>query len=107
MICYTDNADQGEQADTFYNLNNGQALNAATMNGVKAKSKEQIISLGKHKLFENALSQTAIDGHVNEDMLAKSHAILNSEDVSTDAKWIRPYMREAACRQMWSCLPEQ
>ena len=41
------------------------------------------------------MSQTAIDGHVNEDMVAKAHAILNSEDVSTDAKWIRPYMREA------------
>ena len=60
-ICYTDNADQEEQADTFYNLNNGQALNAATMNRVKAKSKEQIIGLGKHKLFEDALSQTALD----------------------------------------------
>lgn len=92
-ICYTDNADQDEVADTFYNLNNGQSLNAATMNRVKAKSKEQIISLGKHKLFEDALSQTAIDGHVNEDLVAKAHAILNDEEVSTDAKWIRPYMR--------------
>ena len=94
-ICYTDNADQEEQADTFYNLNNGQALNAATMNRVKAKSKEQIINLGKHKLFEDALSQTALDGHVNEDMVAKAHAILNDKEVSTDAKWIRPYMRRA------------
>lgn len=94
-ICYTDNASQNEQADTFYNLNNGQSLNAATMNRVKAKSKEQIIRLGKHKLFEEALSQTAIDGHVNEDMVAKAHAILNDEEISTDAKWIRPYMRKA------------
>lgn len=94
-ICYTDNADQEEQADTFYNLNNGQALNAATMNRVKAKSKEQIIRLGKHKVFFDALSQTAIDGHVNEDMVAKAHAILNDKDVSMDTKWIRPYMRKA------------
>ena len=94
-ICYTDNADQEEQADTFYNLNNGQSLNAATMNRVKAKSKEQIIRLGKHKLFADALSQTALDGHVNEDMVAKAHAILNEEEVSTEAKWIRPYMRRA------------
>ena len=94
-ICYTDNAGQEEQADTFYNLNNGQALNAATMNRVKAKSKEQIIRLGKHKLFTDALSQTALEGHVNEDMVAKAHAILNDTEVSTDAKWIRPYMRKA------------
>ena len=86
-ICYTDNADQNEQADTFYNLNNGQSLNAATMNRVKAKSKDQIISLGKHKLFKDALSQTAMEGHVNEDMVAKAHAILNDEEVSTDAKY--------------------
>ena len=65
------------------------------MNRVKAKSKEQIINLGKHKLFADALSQTALDGHVNEDMVAKAHAILNCEDVSTDAKWIRPYMEES------------
>ncbi len=93
-ICYTDNADQEEQADTFYNLNNGQSLNAATMNRVKAKSKKQIGILAKHKLFMEALSQTALDGHVNDDMVAKAHAILNAEEVSTDAKWIRPYMRK-------------
>lgn len=95
VVCYTDNADQEEQADTFYNLNNGQSLNAATMNRVKAKSKEQIGRLAKHKLLMESLSQTAIDGHVNDDMVAKAHAILNDEDISTDAKWIRPYMREA------------
>ena len=94
-ICYTDNADRDEVADTFYNLNNGQALNTATMNRIKAKSKEQIIRLGKHKLSMDALSQAALDGHVNEDMVAKAHAILNDKEVSTDAKWIRPYMRKA------------
>lgn len=94
-ICYTDNADQSEVADTFYNLNNGQSLNAATMNRIKAKSKDQIIKLGKHILFKEALSQTALDGHVNEDLVAKAHAILNDSEISTDAKWIRPYMRKA------------
>ncbi len=94
-ICYTDGADQEEQADTFYNLNNGKSLNAATMNRVKAKSKEQIIRLGKHKLFEDSLSKTALEGHVNDDMVAKFHAILNDGEISTDMKWIRPYMRKA------------
>lgn len=93
-ICYTDNADQEEVADTFYNLNNGQSLNAATMNRVKAKSKDQIIKLGKHKVFTDALSETALDGHVNEDLVVKAHAVLNDENVSTDTKWIRPYMKE-------------
>lgn len=94
-ISYTDGADQEEQADTFYNLNNGKALNTATMNRVKAKSKEQIIRLGKHKLFAECLSKVALDGHVNDDMVAKFHAVLNESEVSTDMKWIRPYMRKA------------
>ena len=78
-ICFTDNADQDEVADTFYNLNNGMTLNAATMNRVKAKSKEQIIQLGKHKIFTEALSDKAMEGHVNEDLVAKAHAILNDD----------------------------
>ncbi len=94
-ICYTDNADQDEQADTFYNLNNGQAANSATMNRIKAKSREQIAMLSKHKLFKEALSETAIEGHVNDDLVAKAHAILNDENASMDSSWIRPYMRRA------------
>lgn len=94
-ICFTDAAGQDEVADTFYNLNNGQSLNAATMNRVKAKSKDQIIRLGKHKLFADALTDTALNGHVNEDLVAKAHAILNDKNVSMDVKWIRPYMRRA------------
>lgn len=93
-ICFTDDADQEEVADTFYNLNNGQSLNAATMNRVKAKSKDQIFRLGKHEIFKEALSLTALNGHTNEDIVGKIHAILFSEEPSMDNKWIRPYMRD-------------
>lgn len=94
-ISFTDNADAEEVADTFYNLNNGQALNAATMNRVKAKSKDQIIRLGKHKLFEDALSVVALEGHVNDDLVGKTHAVLNEEEPSMNASWVRKYMRDA------------
>lgn len=93
-ICFTDGADQEEVADTFYNLNNGMSLNTATMNRVKAKSKEQIIRLGKHEMFKEMLSSTALNGHVNEDLVGKIHAILYNDEPSMDSKWIRPYMRE-------------
>lgn len=93
-ICFTDGADQEEVADTFYNLNNGQSLNAATMNRTKARSKEQIFKLGKHEVFKEALSSTALAGHVNEDLIAKIHALLYATNPSTDTKWIRPYVRE-------------
>ena len=106
VVWYTDNADQDEVADTFFNLNNGQSLNAATMNRVKAKSKDQIIRLGKHPLFTEALSSVALDGHVNDDLVAKTHAILHTEDVCLDTAWVRKYMRVAEIteedeKEMW------
>lgn len=94
-ISFTDNADADEVADTFYNLNNGQTLNTATMNRVKAKSKEQIIRLGKHKLFEECLSKVAMEGHVNDDLVGKTHAVLNEEEPCMNASWIRKYMKNA------------
>lgn len=92
-ISFTDNASQEEVADIFYNLNNGQTINAATMNRVKSASRGQLVRLGKHRLFKESLSEFALENHVNEDLVAKAHALLYAEDVSTDAKWIRPYMR--------------
>lgn len=38
---------------------------------------------------------TALNGHTNEDIVGKIHAILySSEEPSMDNKWIRPYMWE-------------
>lgn len=93
-IWHLNEADQEQVSRNFCNLNNGKMINAATLNRVKVKSKDQINRLGKHKVFEEALSDTALDGHVNEDIAVKAHAILNDENVSTDTKWIRPYMKE-------------
>jgi len=94
-IWYLDEAGQEQVARNFCNLNNGKVINAATLNRVKAKSKEQIKQLGEHKLFQEALSKVALDGHVNEDLAVKAHAMLNADEPSMDTKWIRPYMRNA------------
>ncbi len=93
-VCLTDNASQDEVADTFYNLNNGQALNTATLNRVKAKSLDKIVELGNHTLFTEALSQIALNGHVNEDLVAKAHAMLYDHEPSMETKYIRPYMKD-------------
>lgn len=98
-IWHLSNADQEQVARNFCNLNNGKIINAATLNRVKAKSKEQISKIGKHKVFEESLSKIALDGHVNEDIVVKAHAILNDENVCTETKWIRPYMREVNITQ--------
>ena len=97
MIVFTDNAEEEEVADSFYNLNNGMVVNAATKNRVKAKSRKQITQLGKHELFNNALSKAALDSHVNEDMAVKAHAILYSSDtIDTGAPWTRKYMAQVS-----------
>lgn len=93
-ISITDNADEEEVANTFYNLNNGQAMNPATTNRVKAKSKKQIENLGKHKLFQEALSKTALDSKTQEFLVVKAHAILNDDKISTDAAWTGKYMKK-------------
>ena len=51
-------------------------MNTATMNRLKAKSNDKIIEMGKHEVFKEALSEVAMDGHVNEDLIIKAHAML-------------------------------
>ena len=92
-IWYLNEADQEQVSRNFCNLNNGKSINAATLNRIKAKSQEQIGRLGKHKIFKEALTKTAMDGHVNEDLVIKAHAVLYANEPSIDTKWIRPYMR--------------
>lgn len=94
-IWYLNDADQEQVARNFCNLNNGKTINAATLNRVKAKSKEQIKRLSEHKIFEEALSKVALDGHVDEDLVVKAHAMLYADEPAMDTKWIRPYMKTA------------
>lgn len=94
-IWYLNEADQDEVGRNFYNLNNGVRINSATINRVKAKSKKQIMELGKHELFKESLSKVALEGHVNEDLVGKAHAVLNAEEPSMNATWVRKYMRNA------------
>lgn len=95
IVCYTDNASQEEVAESFYNLNNGKGMSAAVMNRIKAKCHSEIYDLAQHKLFTEVLKQDSLENFVNEDLVAKSHAILKRDDICTDIKWIRPYIKEA------------
>lgn len=94
-IWYLNEADQEQVSRNFCNLNSGKPINAATLNRIKAKSKDQIRRLGEHEIFKEALTKTAMDGHVNEDLVIKAHAVLCADEPSLDTKWIRPYMRTA------------
>ena len=95
QFSFTYGADAEEVSNTFFNLNSGQAISAAVMNRVKAKSKEQIFELGEHELFKQALSQKALDGHTNDDLVVKAHAMLYSEEEPCmNVSWFRPYMKD-------------
>lgn len=94
-ISITDNAGEEEVANTFYNLNNGQVMNVATRSRVKAKSQKQISRLGKHKLFQEALSKIGLESKVQDQLAVKAHAILYDEAMSTDSAWTGKYMEKA------------
>lgn len=92
-IWFLCDADQEQVARNFCNLNNGKTINAATLNRIKAKSKDEIRALSKHKVFEEALTKTALDGHVDEDLVVKAHAMIYAPEPSMNTKWVRPYMK--------------
>ena len=94
-IWYLSDAEQEQVARNFFNLNNGTKINAAAISRLKAKSKKEIHKLSEHKLFKESLSNVALEGHVNDDLVAKTHAILNDDDVNMNATWVRKYMRNA------------
>lgn len=87
-------ANQDAMSRNFFNLNNGTKLNAATINRVKAKSKDAIVRLSKHKLFTECLSKVALEGHVNDDLVVKAHAVLHHNESSMNATWVRKYMKD-------------
>ena len=88
-------ANQDAVSRNFFNLNNGTKLNTATINRVRAKSKDAIVRLSKHKLFNECLSKVALEGHVNDDLVVKAHAVLHHNEPSMNATWVRKYMKEA------------
>ena len=78
--------------EVFFKLNNGKPLNAITLTRVKAKSRKEIVELGSHELFKNALTAKALERYTNEDIVVKSWAVLHQEEPSLETKAIRPLM---------------
>ena len=94
-ICFKIDADQEEMARNFYNLNNGCKMSAAMLNRLKAKSKEQIIRISKHPMFAEALSEKALKGRVNDDLVGRMHAMLHAENPEMSQSWSRKYTKTA------------
>lgn len=94
-IYYFDGITEDEITEMFYRLNNGKPLTAIELTRVKAKSLEKIKEIGKHELFNSALTEKAVNKYTNEDIVIKSWALLNCENSSFETKSIRPLIENA------------
>lgn len=89
-IYYFDEGITDEEVnELFYRLNNGKPLSAIELTRVRAKSFSIISNIGKHKIFADALTESALSKYTNEDIVMKSYAILNDTEPSLDNKHIR------------------
>lgn len=90
LIYYFDEGITDEEVnELFYRLNNGKPLSSIELTRVRAKSFSIISEIGKHKIFADALTESALSKYTNEDIVMKSYAILHDSEPSLDNKHIR------------------
>ena len=90
-IYVVDSEDENKINDIFDRLNSGTPFNAIIKTRVAALSKDKIRELGKHVIFEKALTKKSIASYTNEDMVIKALYLLNGgTDLETKSirKWI-------------------
>lgn len=93
-VIVLNNATEDEECEIFFDINNGKPMNAITVSRVRAKSRKEIVELGSHELFKNALTEKALAQYTNEDIVVKSWAMLHEESPAMDTKYIRSLMRD-------------
>jgi len=94
-VYYYENMDQEDAEEMFRRLNNGKTLTAIELTRVRAKSKKEIAELSSNEIFKLALSERALAGYANEDIVIKTWITLYSENKSWETKYVRPTMAEA------------
>ena len=90
-VYYYENMDNDDFAEMFSRLNNGAALKAIEKTRAMSKSFETIKLLGNHELLKSTLSDAAIKNYTNEDIVIKTHIMLNAKNPCLDTKVVRPY----------------
>ena len=93
IIVYDDLNDD-EVCEMFRRLNNGKPLSAIELTRVKAKSLEVIQDIGKHEIFEHALTAKALAKYGQEDMVMKAWCTVFEKSPSFETKVIRPLMEK-------------
>ena len=92
-IYYFEGITDEEVAEMFFRLNNGAQMSSSILTRVKALSKEAIRDLGKHSIFEMAITAKAKENYVNEDMAIKAAYLLSGHD-NLETKNIQEWVTE-------------
>lgn len=92
-ITLYENVTDEEVADLFMRYNNGKPLSAIELTRVRSKELSTIQEVGKHELFDSALTKKAMARYTNEDIVIKADMMLRvpREEVCLDNKAVRPY----------------
>lgn len=93
-VYYYENMDPEDAIEMFRRLNNGKSPTAIELTRANAESIEDIINLGKHELFNIALSERSLAGYANEDIVIKTWILLYGDKKSFETKNVRPIMKE-------------
>lgn len=94
IVYYYENMDPEDAVEMFRRLNNGKSPTAIELTRANAESIEDIIRLGKHELFNIALSERSLAGYANEDIVIKTWILLYGDKKSFETKNVRPIMKE-------------
>lgn len=83
-VYYFSDITDEEVSEMMSRLNNGKALTGIENARIKSKYLDRIIALAKHPLLSENLSETAIKGYADEDIVMKTLLLMNGDsDLST------------------------
>lgn len=93
IVYYFENMEPEDTTEMFRRLNNGKSLTAIELTRANAVSMEKIIGLGKHELFNVAMTETSLAAYTNEDVIIKTWIILFGDKKSLETRNVRPVMK--------------
>ena len=94
-VYYFSDITDDEVCEMMSRLNNGKPLTTVENARIKARDLANLIELGSHQLFKDYLTETALKGYQNEDIVIKTYIQLTRpEDPCLDSKYIRDGYRD-------------
>ena len=92
-VYYFENMEPEDATEMFRRLNNGKSLTAIELTRANAVSMNKIIELGKHEIFDIAMTEKSLAAYANEDVIIKTWILLFGSKKSLEARNVRPIMK--------------